>query len=91
MSEPCAYVEPMDRTKPIGLFAPQWRSHGTATGCGGGGGGGRRSRGGRRKRCEWREREETARGVPLLYEEATARGIWQEIIVGAMGMEGLLD
>ena len=53
VSEPCAYVEPMDRTKPIGASAPQWRSHGAATGCGGG----RRSRGGRRKRCEWRERE----------------------------------
>jgi hypothetical protein len=71
----------MDRTKPIGASAPQWRSHGAATGCGGG----RRSREGEGSDASG-EREETARGVPLLYEEATARGIWQEIIVGAMGM-----
>lgn len=85
MSEPRAYMEPMDRTKPIGLFPPV-RLSGGATG--------RRRRQeeqGREKEPMRVERgEEMTRGGLLLYE-ATARGIWQEIIAGAMGMEGLLD
>jgi hypothetical protein len=74
----------MDRTKPIGLFPPV-RLSGGATGQR------RQDEQGREKEpMRVERREEMTLGGLLLYE-ATARGIWQEIIAGAMGMEGLLD
>lgn len=66
---------------PVSARAPQWRSHGAAAAGGAGEGEGTDASG---------ERRGDDPGGLLLYE-ATARGIWQEIIAGAMGMEGLVD
>jgi hypothetical protein len=55
VSEPCAYMEPMDRTKtqwPVSVRAPQGRIHGAAA-----------AGGGRRKRCWWGERPRERRPV----------------------------